>query len=171
MGTQHDQRPTPIFREAAIAHRASRQGPGDLIRLSPGWMNWAFYLVVGLFLIALVAASLVHIDRYAEGVAVADDSGRLVVLIPSTVTSDISPGRTVEHAGRTARVVEADNRILYPPEIEQRYGVDLAVPSLAVVTAAPAERAGGRARVLIASEPIIVSLVPGLSALFGGDDA
>ena len=61
--------------------------------------------------------------------------------------------------------------VLDPLRVRETFGVDVAVPSVAVVTtASTADLRVGTGRVLVGSQPVIVALVPGLDALFGGDD-
>lgn len=164
-------RALPTFREEAVAHRSRRQGPGGLIKLSPGWTNWAFYSIIALFVAALIAASIIEIDRYADGTTVADPEGRVVVLLPAALAPEVDEGNPVELRTEEAVVVSFEDRVLYPPEIKRRFGIETGTPSVAVVTSAdPAQAETGSARVLIESEPILVALVPGLSALLGGGD-
>ena len=160
----------PTFRTEAIAHRGRRQGPGELIRLSPGWTNWVFASIIALFVVGVVTASVVEIDRFARGPAVADGAGRVVVLVPAALAPDVAEGNLVELGNEKARVVSFEDLVLYPSEVLERFGVDVSVPSVVVVTSARAEGDAGSARVLIESEPLIVALVPGLSALFGDAD-
>lgn len=160
-----------VFRAEALAHRNRSERPGDVIRLSPSWTNWAFYLIICLFIAGLVAASFIRIDRFAPG-ATAVERGRTVVLVPAVLAPDIAIGNLVEIGSESGEVVSFEGTVLYPPEVKRRFGVDVAVPSVVVVTSASADRvAAGTARVLVESRPILVALVPGLSALFGGDDA
>ena len=164
-------RALPTFREEAVAHRSRRQGPGELIKLSPGWTNWAFYSILALFVAALVAASVIEIDRYADGAAVTDPAGRVVVLLPAALAPDVAEGSLVELGTVKAAVTAFEDRVIYPPEIQSRFGLEIGTPSVAVVTSAPPEEVdAGAARVLIESKPILVALVPGLNALFGGGD-
>ena len=161
-----------IFRPEALEHRARRRGQGDVIRVAPRWTTTAFYVLVGLFAIALVVSMSIEVDRFASGTAVTDGQGRVVVLLPAALAADVAPGQAVELEGTRAEVVSWDDAVLYPAEVEARFGAAVAVPSVAVVTSAPASsERPGTARVLIEREPVIVALVPGLKALLGGDDA
>lgn len=164
-------RPADLFRAEALEHRARLRGPGDVVRVAPRWTTVAFYALVGLFGAALVAGLTVEIDRYARGTSAVDDAGRLVVLVPAAVAPDVARGRPVHLSTGTARVVEAGETVLSPAEVGRRFGVDVAVPSVAVVTSSDAEAGGGTARVLIDRDPLIVALIPGLKALFGDERA
>lgn len=171
MDPQQDQPqpPSQTFRAEALAHRARSRGPGGLIKLSPGWTNWAFAAVVTVFVGAVVAASVVHIDRRVPGV-VANDGGRVVVLVPAAQVPNVPGGNAVEVGDTEAEVASFEGEVLYPPDIADRFGVDVSTPSVVVVTTATEGTPGDRALVLVESEPLIVAFVPGLKALFGDGD-
>ena len=161
-----DQQPT-IFRPEALEHRSRRTTAGAIVRLAPPWTTAAFYALLVLFVAAVVAASVVEIDRYATGTTVVDE-GRVVVLLPASLAPDVSAGSPVELGDRTARVDSFRNEILYPSDARELYGVETSVPSVAVVTdasTAPTQSA----RVLVESDPVIVALIPGLEPLLGGE--
>ena len=162
--------PPGIFRPEALEHRARQRGPGDVIRVAPRWVGIAFYLLVGLFVVALVVGLSIEIDRYARGQTASDARGRVVVLVPAALAPEVAPGSRVEIGDDRAEVISVGERILYPPEIRETYGLEVLAPSIAVVTSAQAASApSGTARVLIEREPALIALVPGLAALFGDD--
>jgi hypothetical protein len=161
-----------IFRPEALEHRERAEQRGNVVRMGPRWTGWAFWALLGLVAAGLVGATQIHIDRYARGTTAVDERGRVVVLVPAGLAPDIARGRPVDLGGTTAEVVSSGAGILYPPDIKESYGVDVPIPSVAVVTSATAGPAiPGAARVLVESEPVIVAFVPGLRALFGDDDA
>jgi hypothetical protein len=157
-----------LFRAEALEHRAQAQTPGNALRVGPRWTRWAFWALLVLVIAAIAAASLIDIERYATGTTAADDEGRVVVLVPAALAPDVATGRPVtigEHAGK---VVSSGGELLYPPDVKDRYGVDVAVPSVALVTSTrAADTMPGTARVLVESEPAIVALIPGLKGLLG----
>jgi hypothetical protein len=154
-----------------VAARARSKGPGELIRLSPGWTAWAFYLIVALFVASMVALSVVRIDRYARGATATDPAGRVVVLLPAAQAPGIESGSPVTIGGETATAMSSEDTVLYPSEVQERFGVEVTVPSVVVVTSVrPDGTPAPGARILIESEPALVALVPGLKALFGGGD-
>lgn len=156
-----------IFRREALEQRERRRDHGGVLRIAPRWTTAAFYVLLLLVVIALVGASVVRVDRYASGPTAADD-GRLVVLLPASLAPHVDVGRPVDLAGTSARVVAFREDVVYPAEARDRYGVEVSVPSVAVVTSAlSADTAAAAARVLVESEPAIVALIPGLDALFG----
>ncbi len=171
MASEPDERSkASLFRPQALEHRARQRGPGDLIRIAPRWTTFAFYVLIALFAALVLAGMTFEIGRYVRGTTASDDSGRVVVLLPAALVPEVPPGRPVQIGDQTAEVVSADETVLYPPEVKERYGVDVAAPSIVVVTSGDATRRVGIARVLIEKEPVIVALVPGLKALFGEED-
>ncbi len=162
--------PPGIFRPEALRHHARTRGPGDVIRVAPRWTSAAFYVLIGLFAAALVASILIDIDRYAPGTTAVDDRGRLVVLLPAALAPEVPVGRPVDLGDGRAEVVASDGTVLSPGEVGELFNVDVAAPSVVVVTSAEGTEPGGVARVLIEREPIVVALIPGLDALFGDDD-
>lgn len=162
--------PPGIFRPEALEHRARQRGPGDVIRVAPRWVGLAFYLLIGLFVVAVVAGLAIEIDRYARGLTASDARGRVVILVPAALAPDVAPGSRVEIGDDRAGVTSVGERILYPPEIRETYGLEVLAPSIAVVTSAQASSPpAGSARVLIEREPALIALVPGLAALLGED--
>ncbi len=162
--------PEGLFRPEALEHRARQRGGGDVIRVAPRWTSAAFYLLLGLFVVALAAGLTIEIDRFVQGPTATDDEGRLVILLPSALAPDVGVGRPVDVGEVDAEVVTTDDTVLYPPDVQEIYDLEVSGPSIAVVTSAAGGETGS-ARVLIEREPAIVALIPGLKALFGNDDA
>ena len=158
-----------IFREEALEHRAKEQRAGEVVRLAPRWTNWAFVGLIVLFVAAVVAAGVIQIDRYATG-PVTLDGGEVVILLPSSLAPNVREGSPVEIGPVSAEVTAFRQTVLNPEETQDRYGVALSSPSVAVVTSAtPGQVTASSGRVLVESDPVIVALVPGLDGLFGGD--
>lgn len=160
-----------IFRPEAVRHRESQSRPGDVLRAAPRWTTWFFYVVIVLVVLALGAASVIEIDRYARGPTTTDERGRVVVLLPVSLAPKVASGNRVEIGAQTAKVVSSGESVLYPSEVKARYSIEVAAPSVAVVTSATGAEPSGIARVLVRSDPVIVQFVPGLDSLLGGDDA
>lgn len=158
---------TSIFRPEALEHRSRQQTAGSVVRLAPRWTTWLFYALLVLFVAGVVVASTMEIDRYATGTT-ASDGDRVVVLLPASLAPDVSAGNRVELGADEAEVASFENEVLYPPDVRERYGVEVAVPSVAVVTTAEAAGSSAEAaRVLVESDPVLVALIPGLEAIFG----
>ena len=159
----------PIFRSEALEYRARMQGPGGVLRLGPQWTSWAFWVLLGLVLAALATTAIVDIDRYETGTTTRDTEGNLVVLLPAAAVPEVKPGALVDLGASSAEVVSS-GQALEPAEVTERFGLTVPAPVVPLTTSAPGGEASGLARVLVGSDPMIVALVPGLQALFGGGD-
>lgn len=138
-----------LFRPEALEYRQRPAEAGSVLRIGSRWTTWAFWTLLVLVIAGLVAATQIRIDRYVRGPVAASASGGAVALVPASQLS-------------------GEGAVLSPRQVEERYDIVVSVPSVPI----PVDRdiaAGGTAKVLVESEPLIVALVPGLKALFGGD--
>jgi membrane fusion protein (multidrug efflux system) len=88
-----------IFRETAIRNAEGGTGEGDIIRISPDWTRWTYWVLVAFFLSALAYCTFGTIHEYGSGPAVVWVTGRLDVTstVSGTVTSvEGRPGQRVE---------------------------------------------------------------------------
>jgi hypothetical protein len=53
--------PQPLFREEALEHQARQRGPGELVSLSPPWLEWSYWGLLALVAAGLVAGFLVRV--------------------------------------------------------------------------------------------------------------
>jgi hypothetical protein len=53
--------PEPLFREEALEYQARQRGPGELLRLSAAWLDWAYWGLLALVAIGLVAGLLLRV--------------------------------------------------------------------------------------------------------------
>lgn len=169
---EREEDPAPeegLFRTEALEHQAQAHGPGAPVRIAASWINWAFYGLIALVIAMVVAGSIIRIQRYATGITARDTEGRVVVLIPAALASEVTIGNSVILGAVRTEVISSGSNVLYPPEARRRYGVATTTPSLVVSTAAQTQTTAGTARVLLGSEPAIVALIPGLRGLLGGD--
>jgi len=93
-----DQQQTPLFRQQAVEHYAGQHHEGQLLRLSPSWTRWTFWLLVALFVAACLYGALGRVHEYATGPAVVRVEGRvdLTAKVPGTVaTVAVQPGQRV----------------------------------------------------------------------------
>ncbi|WP_437621280.1 efflux RND transporter periplasmic adaptor subunit [Sorangium sp. So ce1151] len=87
-----------IFREEALEQASGRPG-GDVLRLSPRWTRWAYWVLVIAFATAAVYCASVSLHEYASGPAVVWISGRthVTATVTGTVSAiDVQPGQVVE---------------------------------------------------------------------------
>lgn len=104
-----------IFREEALEHhlRGSR-AHGDLLRVSPRWTNWTYWLLVAVFLAGSVYLVFGRLNEYASGVAVIRDEGRTnVTALTGGMIAYIAvqPGQRVEANQLLLRFNDAQERI------------------------------------------------------------
>lgn len=87
-----------LFREEALRHRAARC-EGDVLRLSPEWTRWTYWLLMAAFAGGILYCALETLYEYASGPAIVWISGRVHVtaMVSSTVRSiEVRPGQRVE---------------------------------------------------------------------------
>src|SRR3954453_21948542 len=95
-----------MFRTQALKHAEIGRGEGELLRLSPAWTRWAYWLLVAVFVAGGLFSALGTIAEYAGGPAVVWVTGRLDVtaIVAGTVSSiEVSPGQRVEAGALLAR--------------------------------------------------------------------
>lgn len=91
------QRPR-IFREEAVRHHEGAQEDGDLLRISPRWTRWTYWVLLALVLCAGLYSVLGTIPEYASGPAMVKVEGRgdLTTQTPGIVASvEVKPGQRV----------------------------------------------------------------------------
>jgi multidrug resistance efflux pump len=90
---------TRIFREEALRHHEGTQQEGDLLRISPKWTRWTYWVLLALLVAAALYSVLGTIPEYASGPAMVKVEGRsdLTTEVPGIVASvDVKPGQRVE---------------------------------------------------------------------------
>jgi hypothetical protein len=111
LGDRLDRGPSDIFRQEAIAHLVRRGQRGDVIRVHPGWIRSAYWLVLAALTAAVAYAALAHVHEYAEGAAVVQFTGRseLIAHEPGTIASlDAVRGQRVQQGQVLARLHDAE---------------------------------------------------------------
>ncbi|ATB32681.1 efflux RND transporter periplasmic adaptor subunit [Melittangium boletus] len=90
---------TPFFREEALRHHEGTHGDGEVLRLSPRWTRWTYWVLVSLAASALLFCLLGTLPEYASGPAVVRLEGRddLTSQTPGIVAAvDVKAGQRVE---------------------------------------------------------------------------
>jgi len=111
LGDRLDRGPSDMFRQEAIMHLVRRGQRGDVVRVHPGWVRAAYWLVLGSLGAAVLYAALAHIYQYAEGAAVVQFTGRseLIAHEAGTVASlEVERGQKVERGQVLARLHDAE---------------------------------------------------------------
>jgi len=87
-----------IFRREAIEALDGPQRAGDILRISPAWTRWGFWLILSLLATAAVFGAVFTVRQYAAGVALVRAEGRtdVTALLGGTVLSvEVQPGQRV----------------------------------------------------------------------------
>ncbi|HXU45263.1 MAG TPA: GAF domain-containing protein [Thermoanaerobaculia bacterium] len=88
-----------VFREEALDHHlAAARKEGEVLRISPAWVDWASWLLFGLAGASLLFLALGRIHERATGVAVVRLAGRTEITadVNGTVAAvEVSPGQRV----------------------------------------------------------------------------
>jgi multidrug resistance efflux pump len=96
-----------IFRREALEYRAGAQGShGGVLRLSPSWTRWAFWLLLAVVGFYAAFGVLGWISEYASGPAVvrAEDRLEVTALSSGRVTAvEVQPGQRVKEGQILAR--------------------------------------------------------------------
>lgn len=111
LGDRLDRGPSDMFRQEAIIHLVRRGQRGDVVRVHPGWVRAAYWLVLGSLAAAVAYATLAHVHQYAEGAAVVQFTGRseLIAHEAGTIASlDAVRGQKVERGQVLARLHHAE---------------------------------------------------------------
>jgi len=96
-----------IFREEAVeSHFRGSAIQGDLLRISPQWMTWTYWLLIGLILASSAYVVLGSIDEYATGTGIVRDVGR-------TNVTAITSGTIRRIAIRPGQEIEAKQPLVY----------------------------------------------------------
>lgn len=111
LGDRLDRGPSDMFRQEAIMHLVRRGQRGDVVRVHPGWVRAAYWLVLAALAAAVIYASLAHVHQYAEGAAIVQFTGRseLIAHEAGTIGSlDAVRGQRVAAGQVLARLHDAE---------------------------------------------------------------
>ena len=128
---------TEIFRAEALAYyTGGRRTQGDLLRLTPTWTRWSYWLLVAVVLCALAGATISKVDQYAQGeaiVLVEADSPTIVAWLPGHLRPLLHPGMTLHvtlagypQAPQRLTIAAIADELAGPTAVQQRVGAALA---------------------------------------------
>lgn len=162
-----------MFRREAIEHLVRRGHRGDIVRVHPGWIHAAYWLVVVFVLGGLGYAAVAQVHKWSQGAAVVRVTGRTDVTTyeGGTITAlAVAPDQTVVEGQELARLHDAEQAAILRAqntEFERKLvaylqtpgdpGVKQALASL--VAARDSARAKSEARVIRAPHGGIVKSV------------
>ena len=98
------------FREEALQHIAGSRADGDVLRISPAWTRWSYWILVAAFVVGSAYCIFGTLYEYASGPAVLWVTGRLDLTAPiaGTVRSiEVLPGQCVEAGALLVRFYSA----------------------------------------------------------------
>src|SRR5919201_1448518 len=90
--------PQTLYRAEAVEHHAKSRERGHILRITPSWMRWTYWLVLGLIALTFTFASLAKVSEYAIGPAIVRVEPRTEVTatVAGTVESvEAQPGQRV----------------------------------------------------------------------------
>jgi multidrug efflux pump subunit AcrA (membrane-fusion protein) len=111
IGDRLDRGPSDIFRQEAIMNLVRRGQRGDVVRVHPGWVRAAYWLVLISLAAAITYAALAHVHEYAAGAAVVQFTGRRELLAheAGTIASlEVVRGQRVARGQVLARLHDAE---------------------------------------------------------------
>jgi len=137
-----------LFREEALQTlQRGADDEGDLLRISPAWTRWAYWVLVAAVLAALAYGVLGTVNEYAPGPAVVRVAGRVDVTATSggtVVAIDVQPGQRVTRGQSLVRFHDAGEAVLTVEEHgdENRVvgGVRVAVVGVVVQERVPLDK-------------------------------
>jgi membrane fusion protein (multidrug efflux system) len=88
-----------VFRQDALDAHTSHNPYGDVVRVSPRWSDWAYWVIVAFVIAALGYAAVTYISRYSYGPAVVRVANRSAITahLDATVGEvHVTPGQHVK---------------------------------------------------------------------------
>jgi membrane fusion protein (multidrug efflux system) len=104
---------SPVFRQEAVDHHLGYRADGRLIRLSPGWTRWSYWLLAWSVAAALAYAIVGNVNQYATGPAVVRIDGRTELTAPMAGTVAevrVRPGDSVHEGDELVQFYLAEEK-------------------------------------------------------------
>jgi multidrug efflux pump subunit AcrA (membrane-fusion protein) len=111
LGDRLDRGPSDMFRQQAIMNLVRRGQRGDVVRVHPGWVRAAYWLVLASLAAAILYGAIAQIHQYAEGPAVIQFTGRsdAITREAGTIASlEVARGQRIEQGQVLARLHDAE---------------------------------------------------------------
>jgi len=145
-----------IYRQQAMQEHTTARVDSELLRLSPEWSRWAYWVLVVVVVAGLLFCALGTVSEYASGLAVVRVEGKseVTVDVAGVVTSvEVQPGQRVA-AGQVLVKLHAQEEHTALERIEREFELQLArvlrdpsdQPARQVLTTLRAEREQAQAR-------------------------
>lgn len=114
LGDRLDAGPSDLFRQEAIMSLVRRGARGDVVRVHPGWVRAAYWLVLASLAGAVAFAALAKVHDYTSGAAIIRFTGRsdVVAFEPGTVTAlEVQRGQVVTEGQPLVRLHDAEQLV------------------------------------------------------------
>jgi biotin carboxyl carrier protein len=101
-----------IFRKEALEAQTLPKW-GDVVRVSPGWLRWAYWLLVVLLIGSAVFVTVGTIPTYSSGLAMVRAKSRTMIISRTSgnvIAVDVSPGDKVAAGAPIARLDDTEQR-------------------------------------------------------------
>jgi multidrug efflux system membrane fusion protein len=111
LGDRLDRGPSDMFRQEAIMHLVRRGQRGDVVRVHPGWVHAAYWLVLAALAAAAIYVVVARVHQFSEGPAVVRFTGRSELIAHESGTIgalDAVTGPHVERGQVLARLHDAE---------------------------------------------------------------
>jgi membrane fusion protein (multidrug efflux system) len=102
----------PLFRREAV-EAANAQRWGDVVRVTPSWLSWSYWILVVLLAASIVFVALGTISTYSAGPAVIRSMARTALTARTSgniAAVDVSPGDRVAAGTLIAELDDVDQR-------------------------------------------------------------
>lgn len=116
-----------LFRQEAIDAHLSWEEHGDVLRVSPGWLGWTYWLLLLVCVSGAIYVSVGTVHEYSTGLAVVRTSGRTEVTakVAGTIAEVlVVPGKRVRDDEVLVRLYSADAAAEYR-RIEEEFEAQL----------------------------------------------
>lgn len=100
-----------LFRREALEARIAHTKHGDVVRISPRWVRWSYWIMVVILIAAGVYLGVGTVDEYSSGIAVVRMSGRTEVTAKragTIVSIEVEPGQHVAAGQLLARFYDVE---------------------------------------------------------------
>ncbi len=100
-----------LFRREAMEAHQSHRKHGDVVRISPAWVSWSYWVLLLLLIVGGTYLYVGRVDDYSSGPAVIRTTGRTEVTAKRAGTimkTEVVPGQRVSEGQILARFYNAD---------------------------------------------------------------
>lgn len=116
-----------IFRKEALEHHLRPPREGEVLRLSPSWTRWTFWLLVSACAVGLLYALVGQVNEYASGPALVRIEGKTNVTAEAAgivASVEVAPGQRVEIGAPLVRfaVAAEENELV---RLQREYDLQL----------------------------------------------